>query len=120
MRLEPNKDQGWDVYRVKSLNTDNAAAIKAAPGVVAGWFIQNTTGTAIYVKLYDKSTAPDPASDVPRVTLQIPANGFISHPVGPVGMAFGTGIGILIVTGAADTDDTAVSAGACLASIAFL
>lgn len=119
MRIQPEVNQGYAIYGVKSANSDNAAAIKATPGVVGGWNLINTTGSAVYVKLYDKATAPAPASDTPKIRIQIPANGQAFHPLGPIGWMFNTGIAVVMVTGAADTDDTAVAAGAILGAIGY-
>jgi hypothetical protein len=69
----------------------------------------NTVASVRYLKFYNKATSPNPASDTPVMTLSLPASSAFQFAV--PGFTFSTGIGIVIVTGAAVTDATAGSAG---------
>lgn len=73
----------------------------------------NAKASAVYLKLYDKATAPA-STDAPAMTIYLPASTpFIfnyEH-----GIEFENGLGYRIVTGNADNDATAVAGGDILA-----
>ena len=97
----------WNTYR--NLDTQpGGAVVKAAPGQVGGWYISNNSGSARFVKLYDKATTPSSA-DTPKVTLQVPGNSAANF-LAVAGIDFAAGIGIRGTTGVADTDTGAPSA----------
>ncbi len=85
-------------------------SLKAAAGTLEELALFNTSASAIYVKFYDKATAPVVGTDTPVFTLQVPANGSLPIPAG-IGKPFVNGIGYGITGAAADTDATAVAAG---------
>jgi hypothetical protein len=86
----------------------NATLVKNAAGKVYGWFFANTTATWRYVKLHNQATAPTAGTGVVR-TIGVPPNGVASF-FSEGGITFATGIGLTMVTGAADADATAVTA----------
>lgn len=86
----------------------NATNVKNAAGRLLGWCLANTTAAWRYVKLHNSSAAPVAGASVFR-TIGIPPNGVCVADI-PGGIAFSSGIGFTIVTGAADTDATAVTA----------
>jgi hypothetical protein len=99
-----------NTYRLlASLNTTNSALIKNAAGVVWKVTGNNTVAAKKYIKLYNKATAPTVGTDVPVVTLVIPASSYFNIDI--PGRAFATGIGVGITGAAADNDTTAVGAG---------
>lgn len=63
----------------------------------------NTTGTAYYLKFYNKATAPTCGTDTPRWTFAVPANGSFVLP-GVVSVQFALGLGFCLTSGVADTD----------------
>lgn len=85
--------------------TTNIAVIKAAAGNLCETTISNVTATPVYVKLYNKATAPVLTTDVPVVTIPVPANSMNSFNFGTIGKRFTLGIGIS-VTGAIGATDT--------------
>lgn len=91
-----------------SAATNNAAFFKASAGTV--WAVQafNAGALPVYVKYYNRTTAPTVGTDVPVMVLAVPAtsSAFFSS---PTGFRFATGIAFAIVTGAADSDNTAVA-----------
>lgn len=97
------------VYRLISAATTNGNLVRTQGGRVAGWVITNTAASARYVKLYDKATSPTVGTDVPVVTIGLPANGRSEFAV-PGNFSFANGIGIGITGAAADSDTTAVAA----------
>ena len=98
-----------------ALNTSSAATtnpvlVKGSAGTLFNITASNIGAAAAYLKLYNKATAPTVGTDVPVLTLQIPAGGFVSPQFGTLGHRFATGIGIGITGGAADNDTTAIAA----------
>ena len=73
--------------------------------------IFNPTGATVYVKIYDKSTAPTVGTDVPWFTLEVPAGKHIIEDFGTMGLRNAAGFGIAITAGALATDTVAVGAG---------
>lgn len=96
----------------------NAAVVKASAGRLLGWQLQNTTAAIVYVKLHNVTTAPVAGTTPVLLTIAIPANGKTEISI-EGGIAFATGIGITIVTGAADADATAVTVNAVIGSLHF-
>lgn len=97
------------------LNTSSAATtnpilVKGSAGTLFNVSASNTGAGIAYLKFYNKATAPTVGTDVPVLTIPIPASGVISVPFGTLGHRFATGIGIGITGGAADNDTTAVAA----------
>lgn len=86
----------------------NATVAKATPGelyVISGY---NAAATVLYLKFYNKATAPTVGTDVPVMTLALPATAAFSFDMH--GHYFSTGIGYGMVTGAADNNTTALTA----------
>ncbi len=96
---------------INSLATTNLGFIKASAGTIYALVASNSGASAAYVKLYNKTSAPVPASDVPVITLKIDAGATLPVNFGILGHRFATGIAIAITGGVADTDATAVAAG---------
>lgn len=90
----------------------NAQVHSNKPCMLVGGYIKNLAAAVRYVKLYDKATAPAPASDVPVAVFALSANETLPlYPiVGDGGIPFANGLGSITVTGAANTDATAVTA----------
>jgi hypothetical protein len=110
---------GASDFHLVSAATNNATNIKASAGTVYGYEIFNNHATLVrYVKLYNKATAPAPATDVPFRTIGIPAQQSARADFG-VGLALGTGIGVATVTGISDTDNTSVAASDLVIDIAW-
>lgn len=102
-------------YHLVNANTDNSTLV--ATGARALFSVQSSgIGSApAYLKFYDKATAPTCGTDVPKKVIQIPAavtaaNGAGAAAAIPLGAKFKLGLGFCLVTGIADTDDTAPSA----------
>ena len=83
----------------------------------------STDATVVYIKVYDKATAPDPSADAASIKLRfaVPSlatgAGFVWSV--PQGMDFPTGLGFALVTGAADTDETAVTANEVMVNLVY-
>ena len=102
-------------YNVVTTASTNAAVVKASAGNLYELTISNPTATAAYIKLYNKATAPTVGTDVPVLTIAIPATaagvGEKSFVFGAVGKRFATGIGIAVTAAAAATDTGVAVAG---------
>ena len=100
----------------------NAQTVKASKAVLYAFQFFNTTAAAKYVKLYNKASAPAPATDTALIVrrLMIPANGILSfHAEEGLG-AFTSGLSYVITGAAADADTTAIAAGDVLVNIDYI
>jgi len=100
-----------------SAATTNATVVKAGAGRVVGWSLANTNAAWRYVKLHNQTTTPTAGTAVAR-TIAIPPNGRAELEL-QGGIGFGTGIGFTCVTGAADSDATAVGLNDIVGDIFF-
>lgn len=91
--------------------TDNATLVKAAQATLKRINGYNAKAAPVYLKLYDKATAPT-SSDTPRKTYYLPATAAFNFIVDDY---FGTGLGYRMTAAAADADATALVASDVLA-----
>lgn len=88
--------------------TNVAVGVKSSGGNVLGWNIINPNASAVYVKFFNKAFGSVVVgTDVPTLTLMIPANGSVYQQPDCVQQEFTTAISIATTTGLADTDNTA-------------
>lgn len=100
-------------YRLLSAAAStNGANIKASQGTVTRIFGYNAKATPVYLKLYDKSSAPTVGTDTPRITRYLPASAAFDCQMDDY---FAQGIGIALTGAAADADATVLIAGDILA-----
>ena len=98
----------------------NATTIKASAGRVIGWSLANTSNVSYrYVKLYNITTTPVPGTSTVTQTIAIAPN-TVSNFALEGGINHTVGIGYAIVTGSADSDNTAVSAGDVVGDIYYV
>lgn len=105
------------VYRFITANSNNLLKVGMSPCKLVGASIINTVGTAFYVKFWwfdaaDAAAAtPTVGTTPPDFVLMVPASGSIT-PAWPDGIAQSPSpLWVACVTGAADTDNTAVASG---------
>lgn len=91
--------------------TTNATVVKASAGHLFELTVSNVTATAAYVKLYNKTTAPTVGTDVPVLTIPVPANTTLAFQFGGFGKRFAAGIAAAVTGAIAATDTTATVAG---------
>ena len=118
VQYRANATGGATISHVVSAASTNAANVKASAGRVVGWSFVNTTASWQYVKLHNTASAPTAGSGV-VMTIAIPPNGVNNMPVGGGSIGFATGIGRSIVTGSADADATATTAGAVVGDLFY-
>lgn len=111
--VTPPTSGGLSISKVIGAGSTNATSIKASAGQVFGWYISNKNAAQMFVKFYNKASAPTVGTDTPVMTLAIPGNatGVAANVFNSIGIAFSTGIAMAITTGSADNDNTGISAG---------
>lgn len=95
---------------VNSAATTNATSVKTSAGSVYSITASNTGAAAAFLKLYNKASAPTVGTDVPVLTIPIPASSVQNIEFGTAGHRFTTGIALAITNLAADSDTTAIAA----------
>lgn len=95
---------------INSAATTNATSVKASAGTLFAICCSNGGAAAAFVKLYNKASAPTVGTDVPVLTIPIPASSVLPLNLGTLGHRFATGIALAITNLVADTDTTAVAA----------
>lgn len=96
--------------RIVSAAADtNATSAKAAPGTLYAVKGYNAAASARYLKFYDKASAPTVGTDVPVLTIYLPATTAFALDW-PMGRFFATGIAYGMVTAAADNSTAALTA----------
>jgi hypothetical protein len=114
---------GATPFRRISAGSGDAASIKGSAGALMMLVVTNINASPRYLKLYDSASAPTPGSGTPKFTFMVPGattgDGFVV-PIPIQGIAFASGIGMILVTGSADADATAVAAGDMIVNAAYL
>lgn len=95
---------------INSAATTNATSVKNTAGSVFSITASNTGAGAAFLKLYNKASAPTVGTDVPVLTIPIPAGSVQNIMFGTAGHRFTTGIALAITNLAADNDTAAVAA----------
>jgi hypothetical protein len=109
---------GASSYHLVAAAGTNAQFIKASAGQVYGWNIYNHTTYPVFVKLYNKASAPTVGTDVPVRSIRVAAGGF-SDVVKVTGITFATGIAVAIVGDIADLGNSPVAANDCVLDVDY-
>lgn len=94
--------------------TTNAAFAKASAGSLYEVTISNHTGATIYVKFFNKTSAPTLGTDLPVMTIAVASGATDTREFGALGKRFATGIAYAVTANAAWNDNTAVAANAII------
>ena len=116
-QYRPTASGASTTHLVSAANT-NATLVKSSAGKVLGWYFANTTAAWVYVKLHNQATAPTAGTGVIR-TIAVPPNG-VSQFFSEGGATFTAGIGMTVVGGAADADNTPVTANALVGDLVWV
>ena len=108
---------GYSATKITATASTNPNLIKPSAGQIYGAIISNTVAAAKYVKFYNKATAPTVGTDVPIMTVLIPAGQTVNINLDSHGIAFTNGIAIAITGDYSDTGATATAAGDIIANI---
>ena len=106
---------GTQAYQVGTAST-NALVVKASPGNLMEISLFNPTAALVYLKIYDKATAPTVGTNVPVLTIPVAVNSMVSLNFGSTGKRFTAGIGTAITAGPLATDTAAVAVGTQLSA----
>lgn len=91
----------YEVYRNLDLSS-TGILIATGPKMIFGWYLSNKSSSPIYVKFYNKATAPAVGTDTPILTFPIPAASAANQEfLGGIGK-FPLGLGIGCTTGPTD------------------
>ena len=106
-----NIGQTGTAYSATTTAATNAASIKASVGNLFELTLSNTSASAAYVKLYNKSSAPTVGTDVPVMTIPVARLSAFVQNFGVIGKRFTSGIAIAVTGGIEATDTTNAPAG---------
>jgi hypothetical protein len=112
---------GATPYKLISTSSTNANVIKASGGNLYTIVAIGLTSTVRYLKIYNNATSPTVGTDIPLMTIPIPANtqgAGVSIPFS-VGVNFPLGISIAITSGSADSDTGKVTAGDVVINLTY-
>jgi hypothetical protein len=118
VQYRANATGAASALNVVAAATTNATVVKASAGRLLGFVLTNNATAVRYVKFHNQATAPTAGSGVVQ-TYGIPPNGGTITLSVPGGVAFTTGVGMTIVTGAAATDATAVALNDVVGTLHF-
>lgn len=111
---------GLSKFHLVSAASTNATSVKASAGQVYGIVAFNLNAAPMYLKFHNTAGTPTAGTGVTD-TFMIPGNtagaGFVAN--FDKGIAFGTGIGITLVTGIADSNSTGVAASEVVLQIYY-
>jgi hypothetical protein len=105
--------------RVVAAASTNATNLKASAGNIAALDVFNVATYPVFLKLYNKASAPTVGTDTPTWTIPVPAGGGFSRDF-LYGEYFSTGISYAITKLQADSDTTAVAANDVTGRIAWV
>jgi hypothetical protein len=104
--------------RICDASTQNVV-VKSAAGVIGAIQVSNTDTSAVYVKLYNQTTAPTSAN-TPALVFAVQPNTTLSIGAYAVpGLRFATGIGLRVTAGIANNDNTSITADKVIVSIQY-
>jgi len=92
--------------------------VKATGGTLLGWFIDNDAAEKRFVKLWNTASAPNPATDSPKLTLPIPKK--MAANVMGLGINFDLGIWISCTKGRSAGDTSSPLANEVAVNLFYL
>ena len=96
--------------RVAAAASTNATSVKASAGNVYGYSLFNNAAYDVFLKWFNKASAPSVGSDTIIFTLVLPSKGGVIVPTGAIPLfPLTTGIAYCITKLIADSDTTAVA-----------
>jgi len=115
---------GGSAFHLIAANSNNSTLVAKGTHQVVSAQLGGVGSAPAYLKIYDKATAPTCGTDTPIATLIIPAastaaNGGGSNVAYAGGLQVQLGLGICVVTGIADSDNTSVAASTFIVNINY-
>jgi len=117
VKAAPATSGGQSGYTAISTAAVLSASVKNSAGQVFGYSFFNNTAAAIFVRLYNMTTAPG-TGDTPVRRIMVPKDGGVERVISN-GMEFTTGIGIRATGAAPDNDATALTANTVLFNVDY-
>jgi hypothetical protein len=119
VNLAPATTQGFSTYStLVAAATTNATSVKASAGTIGFLSIHNNKASVIYLKIFNKASAPTMGTDTPVFNFGIPAGQTFSlYPA--MGIRLSTGIAFAVTGGQALLDTTALVAGDAVININY-
>lgn len=108
--------------RISNGTNQDSELIRAGKTWLRMLCVTNTGSSAVYLKLYDKATAPTVGTDTPALTFCIPGSSTgdgNNVPIPINGINFVNGLGVGLTTGVADNNTTAVNANEVIVNAAY-
>ncbi|KKL04533.1 hypothetical protein LCGC14_2615120, partial [marine sediment metagenome] len=109
--LYPDTVGGLTVHR--SLSVSASQNIKSTPGAIYGYYAYNFDSEPSYLKLYNVSGAVNLGTDIPIITIAIPASAAANMQFSNGLKGFTAGIGVAATSGVPD-DNTALPAASAV------
>lgn len=109
----PTAGGGTGINFVTTAST-NVLVQKASIGNLTEMSAYNFTASPIYIKIFNKATAPVLGTDSPNVVIPVLAGAAFFTEFGAAGKKFSAGISVAVTANAALLDNTAVAAGALI------
>ena len=91
--------------------TTNSTLVVGAASTLWEFSVFNPTAATVYLKFYNKATAPTVGTDAPILTIAVPTNETRSLGFNPLGKRFATGMGFAVTAGPTKADTVVVAAG---------
>lgn len=114
-----SQSNGSTSSRVVAAATTNATNLKASAGALINIDVYNTAAYDVFLKFYNKASAPTVGTDTPVWTLPIKTGTGYARTF-PAGKWLGTGVSYAITKLQADSDTTVVVAGDLTGSIDWI
>lgn len=110
--IVPSAAQGASTtHHAISAVGNNLTNVKNAAGTITALQVSNINAAGRYLKLYNKASAPVLASDIPVMTIFLPANSNQTiNGISAAGIRFSLGISYALTTGITVTDTGSVAA----------
>jgi hypothetical protein len=109
---------GYSSVTVQAAASTNAANLKATAGMVYEVSAANQAAYDVFIRLYNKATAPTVGTDVAVRTIRVPAGQTVTVPF-PSGAYFSAGVGYATTKLIAYNDATALVANDCVFTIQY-
>jgi hypothetical protein len=114
-----SQTNGSTSSRVNAANSTNATNLKGSAGALINIDVFNVAAYSVFLKIYNKASAPTVGSDTPVWTIPIAAGTGFARSF-PVGKWLGTGVSYAITKLQGDSDTTVVAAGDLTGSIDWI
>lgn len=107
----------YETYKNVDLSA-TGILIATGPKMLFGYYLSNKSSSPIHVKFYNKATAPEVGTDIPVLTLAIPAASAANQEfLG--GIPFALGLGIGCTTGPTDDAVGGTTANDLIANVMY-